>query len=173
MDSNPTSTWNFDDGFSITNEKDKAYAAGTNGTMKFTRNMQFVIRIPDGIAITKATFTGYSNGDGQTGYLKELNGITYEADVYPYPARDAAVNSATHTIEFAVPVTSELSFTPSGDNQACYAITLTGGSLDTGISSLHSDTRSDHRIYNLAGQVVTIPSRGIYIRDGKKFIVTQ
>ena len=173
MESNPASTWKFDNGFSITNEKDKAYAAGTNGTMKFTRNMQFTIQIPEGIAITKATFTGYCNGDGQTGYLKELNGMTYEADVYPYPARDASVNSASHTIEFSVPVRGSLTFTPSGDNQACYAITLVGGSIDTGISSLHSDSQSDHRIYNLAGQVVTIPSRGIYIRGGKKYIVTQ
>lgn len=173
MESNPASTWKFDNGFSITNEKDKAYAAGTNGTMKFTRNMQFTIQIPEGIAITKATFTGYCNGDGQTGYLKELNGMTYEADVYPYPARDASINSASHTIEFSVPVRGSLTFTPSGDNQACYAITLVGGSIDTGISSLHSDSQSDHRIYNLAGQVVTIPSRGIYIRGGKKYIVTQ
>ena len=102
-----------------------------------------------------------------------MNGNTYEADVYPYPARNAEVNSATHTIEFAVPVTSELTFTPSGDNQACYAITLTGGPLDTGISTLHFDRKNAHRIYNLSGQEVSTPSRGIYIRDGKKFIVTQ
>ena len=42
----------------------------------------------------------------------------------------------------------------------------------TGIATIVSDTKeAPGDIYNLAGQRVTAPSKGIYIQNGKKYIV--
>ena len=41
----------------------------------------------------------------------------------------------------------------------------------TWVNPVFSDRVSDGRIYNLAGQEVTNPGRGVYIKDGKKYIV--
>lgn len=48
-----------------------------------------------------------------------------------------------------------------------------GGDEVTGITTAteKKPTVDDERIYNLSGQVVTNPSHGIYIKNGKKFIV--
>ena len=41
----------------------------------------------------------------------------------------------------------------------------------TGVGTVMSDRKSDGKIYNLAGQEVTNPGKGVYIKDGKKYIV--
>ena len=41
----------------------------------------------------------------------------------------------------------------------------------TGVKPIVASRYSDGRIYNLAGQVVTNPGKGVYIKDGKKYIV--
>ena len=41
----------------------------------------------------------------------------------------------------------------------------------TWVNPVFSDRQQDGRIYNLAGQEVTNPGRGVYIKDGKKYIV--
>ena len=39
------------------------------------------------------------------------------------------------------------------------------------IYQLEADVKADDRIFNLAGQEVTNPGKGVYIRNGKKFII--
>ena len=39
------------------------------------------------------------------------------------------------------------------------------------INQVEADVRADDRIFNLAGQEVTNPGKGVYIRNGKKFII--
>lgn len=41
----------------------------------------------------------------------------------------------------------------------------------TGIHSVFKDTNSDGRVYNLAGQRVSKAVKGVYIKDGKKYVV--
>ena len=41
----------------------------------------------------------------------------------------------------------------------------------TGISAVGQETAGDQRIYNMNGQVVTSAKRGLYIKNGKKYIV--
>ena len=41
----------------------------------------------------------------------------------------------------------------------------------TGISSLTSSPKSEGIVYNLAGQRVTNPTKGLYIVNGKKYMV--
>ena len=41
----------------------------------------------------------------------------------------------------------------------------------TWVNSILSDSKTDDRIFNLAGQEVVNPGRGVYIKNGKKYIV--
>ena len=52
------------------------------------------------------------------------------------------------------------------DNFYLYELTET-----TSVKPVVSSKFNDGRIYNLAGQVVTNPGKGVYIKDGKKYIV--
>lgn len=107
-------------GFSSSNPP----AFGSATTIKYSSNKQYTITIPEGITIAKVSILGYCNADGYTGYLGELAGIEYGETDYIFPARDANPSQATHTIELAQPVTEKLTFTPKGNGQACYKITL-------------------------------------------------
>ena len=158
--------WTFADGFKI--DQTGSPATGKDGTIKYSRNKQYTITIPDVISISKATIYGYCNADGATGYLGELAGKNYASTDYVYPPRDAENNRATHTIEFEQPVTGKLTFTPKGDAQSCYKITLYTASA-TGINKIVT-TPANERMYNLQGIEVQHPRQGLYIKNGKKYI---
>ena len=160
--------WTFIGGFSM--DQTGTPATGSDGTIKYSRNKKYTISLPDGIAVSKVTIFGYCNADGATGYLGELAGTTYGSADYVFPARDASVNRATHTIALPQPVSSKLSFTPKGDAQACYKLTLFT-SPATGISNvihLHTNTNT---AYTLQGVRVANPKKGIYIQNNKKIVI--
>ena len=56
-------------------------------------------------------------------------------------------------------------------NDRYYAFNITIGGEATAIKSLDADVVKAASIYDLSGREVSSPSKGIYIRDGKKFIV--
>ena len=56
-------------------------------------------------------------------------------------------------------------------NTAYYAFNVTIGKEDTGIQSTISNPMQSKRIYDLSGRVVEHPTKGIYISNGKKFLV--
>lgn len=56
-------------------------------------------------------------------------------------------------------------------NTAYYAFNVTIGKEDTGIQSTISNLMQSKRIYDLSGRVVEHPTKGIYISNGKKFLV--
>ena len=144
-------------------------AYGSDGTIKYSRNKQYTITIPDGLQIEAVTIYGYCNGDGATGYLAELAGNNYASTDYVYPPRDAAVNRATHKIDFATHVAGKLTFTPKGDAQSCYKLTLHTAST-TAISQLRLPS-ADGSVYNMMGNKVSHPGKGLYIVNGKKVII--
>lgn len=115
--------WYFNNGFAISTSK--GYATGKNSTIKYSRNEQFTIVIPDGMAVEKVTFNGYNNvGDNATdksdGYIAELNGASYTTTDYVFPEDKSTVE---HTIPLSTPKTGSLTFTPKGQ-QLCLCITL-------------------------------------------------
>ncbi|MBQ4633065.1 MAG: exo-alpha-sialidase [Prevotella sp.] len=116
-----TTTWNFNNGFAITNAKGKAYASANNETIKYSNGIQFTITIPDGMSANGIKFYGYANDDSSDGYIAELNGETYGEDQYVFPSR---ANSTTeeYTIAFAQPATGTITFTVN--KQCALAITL-------------------------------------------------
>ncbi len=119
-----TTGWSFNDGFSITTGKD--YSTGTACGMtgiKFSRNEKFTINIPTGLQVLRFEATGYCNKTDGTAYLYELNGTTYAATDYVFPASNSGT-TATHAVTLATPATQTLTFTPKGDNQVVWNITL-------------------------------------------------
>lgn len=136
-------------------------AYGVDGTIKFSRNKKYTITLPDGISVNKVTIYGYCNSDGATGYLAELAGNTYASTDYVYPARDAATNRATHTIELSPAVTGKLTFTPKGDAQSCYKLTLYTAA-STGIPKTVI-TNAEASAYNLQGMRADHNTRGVLI----------
>ena len=160
--------WTFIGGFKI--DQSGEPATGKDGTIKYSRNKKYTITLPSGIQVDKVTFYGYCNADGATGYLGELAGNIYGENDYVFPPRDAATNRATHTVTLPSAVTGKLSFTPKGDAQSCYKITLHATTI-TGIGQTNASRNTNTAIYNLQGVRVTNPQKGIYIQNGKRIVI--
>ena len=163
----------FVDGFKLSSFSSTSQPAfGTSGTIKLSSSKQYTITMPEGITINKVTILGYCNSDGQTGYLGELAGTEYGENDYVFPARDANPSKATHTISLNQPVSKQLTFTPKGNGQACYYITLHVDQT-TGIQELMTPEHQDNNRYDLLGRKVSDSQqkKGIYISKGKKYIL--
>lgn len=164
----------FVDGFKLSSFSSTSQPSfGTSGTIKLSSSKQYTITLPEGITINKVTILGYCNADGQTGYLGELAGTQYGENDYVFPARDANPSKATHTITLSQPVSSKLTFTPKGNGQACYYITL-HVDKSTGIQELTTPKHYDDIYYDLQGRKMSDSQqhkKGIYISQGKKHIV--
>lgn len=164
--------WTFSNGFSITTDKD--YASGTGcgiAGIKYSRNVKYTIVIPDGLPIEKVEFKGYCNGEGQTAYLSVLGTSTFNSTQYVYPDKTSS-EAKSYTIALDEPVTGTLPFKFTGDNQVVMVITLYVAT--TGIKEVHTMTLGDGdgKIYNLQGIEVKNPTqKGVYIKNGQKFIV--
>ena len=160
--------WTFNNGFSITSNK--GYAAGKNQGIKYSRNEKYTINIPDGITIAKVAFAGYSNVDNETAYLGELNGQTFGATEYVFPARTDNTE-ATHTVTLAKPATKKITFTPKGQ-QVVWRISLYTVST-SGVKQVTTLTLDNARtIYDLQGRkIIGEPTQGIYIINGKKVVI--
>lgn len=152
--SSDPSPWTFNNGCSI--ESSKNYAAAKNGTIKYSKGVQFTINLPENVTITKASFAGYGNEDNKECYLGELNGTSYGAKDYLFPSRTETTSTDTkHEVTLETPA--------------------------TGISFIQNDAKAGKgNIYDLAGRVVKKNAsaqdmnglnKGIYIFQNKKYIV--
>lgn len=115
--------WTFAAGFSIVGESGTPAVVAKTNYLKFSRNHQYTISIPEGISITSVTITGNLNLDSGTAYLKELNGQTFSSTTYVFPARTAN-DDRTYTITLDTPATNTLTFTASGDGQVGWQLRL-------------------------------------------------
>lgn len=163
----------FNNGFSISNEKGKAYDVGSGTNyIKFSAN-QYTINIPDGIKIVKMEIEGRNNYDTDDAYIGEINGVNYDATTYVFP-KDKSIKN--YSISFATPVEHKLTFTPKV-KQCILAITLYGDA-SSNIAGVRVDNQAmaDTNIYDLSGRVVAQKGseglkKGIYIFNNKKFVV--
>lgn len=119
-------TYNFTNGFSISNENNKKYGAVKNTDyIKYSKGTVYTIHIPDGISISKVTFDGYCNY-AVDAYVSELNGETYGETEYVFPASDADrknFQTVSRSIDLKTAATGTLTFTITGQ-QCCLTITL-------------------------------------------------
>ena len=114
--------WTFQNGVSIRESGTPGVVSKTN-YLKFSRNHQYTIVLPDDVTIESVTITGNLNLDEGTAYLKELNGQTYASTDYVFSNR-LANDDRTYTITLETPATGTLTFTPSGDGQVGWMLTL-------------------------------------------------
>lgn len=114
--------WTFSNGFSINESGTPAVVSKTN-YLKFSRNHQYTILIPDGITIQQVTIQGNANIDTGSAYLAELNGQTFSTTDYVFPNRKAN-DDRTYTIDLVSPATKKLTFTAKGDGQVGWQLRL-------------------------------------------------
>lgn len=173
-----TTSYTFNDGYTISNTNGKSYAAGNGNTLKYSVDMDYTISVPEGKAINAITFKGYGNGkNGETTYLTHINGQELNQNDYAYANRnelDSPEKYVAHNVTFDSPVQEPVTFRVGGA-QACFIITLdvTTPEPPTAISAMRTDAVviNSHDIYDLQGRKVAAPTRGLYIVNGRKVIV--
>lgn len=119
-----TTTWHFSNGCYITNNNNKAYAAGVNNTIKYSAGVPFTIHLPEGFTVQSLVISGYDNSTGTDAYIAEINGTTYEATDYVFPQiTDDETTTKTYAITLDQPASGTLTFKPGG-KQVCWIIKL-------------------------------------------------
>ena len=162
-------TWNFNNGFSVSNETEKTYAKESGTDLVKYSAEQFTVNIPEGKKVTKVIFYGYDKYETDS-YIAEVNGLTYGETDFVFPKKNSGQPVyKTHNIDLVSPAEGSMTFTISG-KQCALRISLTT-ELSTGINDITVERKPTGKIYNLQGMEVKEPlAPGIYIRDGKKFI---
>ena len=165
--------WNFSNDISISTDKD--YGENHIGTfygIKYSRNVDFTINLPEDIAINTVEVEGWSNATStdspQYQYITKLGNNTFNESEHTF-----GTSPSKHTYTLANPAIGTMVFRNAGGKQLICAITLIG-SAATDIKTIKSSEQrlGDDAIYNLQGVRVQNPTqRGIYIRNGKKFVV--
>lgn len=126
-DKEAPSPWTFENGFTITNTSSKKYYSASYSTIKYSRNVEYTINIPDGMSVNAIKFYGYTNvnntNDGYAdGYLASLNETSYSNSTYTFPSRSTSTTKE-HTITFSESVTGKITF-KMASNECALAITL-------------------------------------------------
>lgn len=129
--------------------------------------------IPEGLAVKGMTIYGYDNYDGADASFSEING---ESVGYIFPQKDAGSKDAkfvTHEHSFATPVSGSFTFTPSGKQVGLkFTLHVVKASQSAIEDVIAPEKPGNGKIYNIMGVEVKEPLLpGIYIRDGKKFLV--
>lgn len=180
--SNDGAAWTFSDdaqklSVTITNNKNKEYSTGNNGTVKFSA-AQYTMTIPTGLRLNAIKFTGYDNYTDGTSYIGEVNGENFSSDQYVFPTTK---ETKTFDITLTTPATTSTTFSIKG-KQAALKLQLTlvsGGS--NAIERFEHNADKPVNVYNASGVMVrrgvvksestTNLPQGIYIIDGQKVIV--
>ena len=162
---NTSDTYFFSDGLTISNQKSKSYGAGKEDGIKYSAGVQYAINLPERVSISAVTFTGYDNYPDVDAYIGEVAETTFEPTKYVFPQKDASGNYSvvSHKVELVPAVSRSITFTPMG-KQVVLAIGLSGMMGTDGIQSVFSNEVIGTEYYNLQGQRVFSPAKGIFIR---------
>jgi len=161
---NTSSVWDFNDGITISNEKNKSYAAGKENGIKYSAGVQYTIHLPEKVSISKMLFTGYDNYGETDAYIGEINGMTYDNTTYVFPQKDASEQYfiKSHEVTLPYPAKETLTFTPQG-KQVVWIIDLTGTKETSGIDVTEDSQPVSTTYYNLQGMRVEGQQHGIII----------
>ena len=170
--------WTFTNGFSIS--VGNGYAEGSSCGMKgikFSRNSNFKINLPEGVTIVGADITGYSNSDDSDAYLQTLGDDTFTSTDYVFPSRSGG-QYVTHHITLTTPKSGQLSLIFK-DAQVVANLYL--HALTSQIHELSSLTECNQNVYAPDGRLVLqgatakdlrqLP-KGLYI-IGRKAVVVR
>lgn len=156
--------------FTMTNSGGKGYGTGTTAsqTFKLSNNVLYTLSLPEGLSITTVKVIGYTNEDGKTGYIKEINGVAYDETAGTFPARDQNAG-AMNEVTFNLPTSATGTLNIKTYKQLAIKLELTAGSTAS-IQDINRETITNNRYYDLQGRKVTNPTKGLYIVNGKKLI---
>lgn len=156
------SPWAFDGGCSISNTKDKKYAAGTAPTIKYSADVTFTVNLPNGVYVKSVGFTGYDNYEDGDSYLSELNGTEFVADKYVFPKSKATV---THKVDLPSTASGSFTFTVGG-KQTCLSITLYTTDTPSGIEAVQS---TESKAQSFDTKKVILGGKLTILKNNKKF----
>ena len=66
---------------------------------------------------------------------------------------------------------ANLKMTNKNTNGEVKGFYVFGGDTTTGVTAIETSDRSNNVVYNLAGQRVVAPTKGLYIVNGKKVFI--
>lgn len=168
-----TGEWGFANGFTISNDKSKAYASAKSNTVKYSKGVTFTITLPEGMSVNSLVFNGYGNEDEKATWLSELNGTHFDADTYSFAGRPTSGTPTltSHEVKLASPASGSLTFT-FANAQAAMSIQAKT-TTSTGIAQVTTiGSRPTDKTYRLDGTLARNASaKGVYIKNGKKFFV--
>ena len=157
--------------FTMTNSGGKGYGTGTTAsqTFKLSNNVLYTLSLPEGLSITTVKVIGYTNEDGKTGYIKEINGVAYDETAGTFPARDQNAG-AMNEVTFNLPTPATGTLNIKTYKQLAIKLELTAGSTAS-IQDINRETITNNRYYDLQGRKVTNPTKGLYIVNGKTVVM--
>lgn len=152
---------------------DRTYNHGSGATAEYIKfsAATWTVKLPQGKVATEITFEGWANNDGNTSYLQSINDETFANDQYVFPIRN--VNAAkSYTVTLSKPA-NELNIVLKGA-ESVLKMNIKGHAAEqSGIEDVIAPEKPGNgKIYNIMGVEVKEPLLpGVYIRDGKKFLV--
>ena len=127
---------------------------------------------PTGKYAVGVTFYSYINKaeeeTDRTSFWASVDGQTYTADNATI-LKSYKDGKNPDKVSFTIGGKPAFKFCNSGD-QLCFLMDVAYGN-PAGITAIENDVQPDRTTYNIMGQRVTDSTRGIVIRNGKKYIV--
>lgn len=155
------------DGLSMNATGSITGGVGINLTLKL-RPQQYTINIPSTIQATALRIYGYSNYTGTDIHISECNGVSYGENDYVISA--AADTRSNLVIPFDKPISNQaLTVTFKGNSPTIKFYLIENNESD--IQNIRKDPEADGNTYDLLGRQVEHPTRGLFIRNGKKIII--
>ena len=169
--------WTFSNGFSIS--VGNSYAEGSGCGMrgiKYSRNANYKINIPEGLVVSSVDVVGYSNSDTGTAYIQQIGDNTFASTEYVLPSRaDGAY--VTHHIDLTNTASGQMSFICK-DAQIVANLFL--HVITTGVKEVTYAGNGANDIYSIDGRLIIKQAntsdiqqlpKGIYIIGNKKMVV--
>ncbi len=169
--------WTFSNGISIS--VGNGYAEGSSCGMKgikFSRNSNFKIKLPEGVTIVGADIMGYSNSDTDDAYLQTLGDDTFAPTDYVFPSR-AGGQYVTHHVSLTTPKSQQMSLIfKNAQVVACiylHAMTSQIQELESMADSMYNVYTPDGRLLmrNATSQEWKRLPKGLYIIGHKAVVV--
>ena len=172
----------FEDGatLQITGNSEKNLVSASNITIgvkayksiKLSNEAEMTFTCPEGKYAVGVTFYSYINKDegatDRTSFWASVDGQTYTADNATI-LKSYKDGENPDKVSFTIGGKPAFKFCNSGD-QLCFLMDVAYGN-PAGITAIENDVQPDRTTYNIMGQRVTDSTRGIVIRNGKKYIV--
>lgn len=172
----------FNDGISLTNTAGGSYSWYRSSYMRFARDHQHYIALPQGAEIYRVEIEGKgryaASGNYDVVSLVELNGDTFSPGTYTLPDNKATEDGKIDAT-LAIPARNSLTMTFKDNNPDISVITLHARQAMSGIDDITVSEDEDYRSldpawYNLQGVNLGLErptTPGIYINRGRKVMV--